>query len=457
MFNVILATDNKNGIGYNGVIPWKCGEDLKLFKTITHNSILIMGRKTIEKLPYLENRTIWCITKNETLDSSNYKNKVTIFNSVEDVIEMSKSITIPIFIAGGGSIYNKFFSTYPHLINKVYWSIIKGNYVCDTFLKPWLHIFTINNETLYETFEHYILLKKDYKSSEKEYLNILKDVFTNGWTKKGRNGNTKSLFGKTLSFDLREGFPLLTTKKMFFRGIVEELLFFIRGDTDSNILSDKKINIWKGNTNRKFLDSIGKKNRKEGYMGPMYGYQWRYYNSIYDENTSKPKPNIDNAKYHDQLKNVIHQINTDPHSRRILLTDFNPLQATEGVLYPCHSIIIQFYVQYGYLDMFCYNRSSDLFHGLPFNIASSSLFLILIAKITGLIPRNFILSLGDSHIYESHYNVVKKQLERVPFCFPQLEICKDVNKLEDIENMEYSDFVLKNYYSYPTLKAPMIE
>lgn len=291
-------------------------------------------------------------------------------------------------------------------------------------------------------------------NSEIQYLTLLNDVFKNGNLHIGRNGNTKSMFGKTLEFDLRLGFPLLTTKKMFFRGIVEELLFFIRGETNSKLLEEKKINIWNGNTNRQFLDSISKQNRKEGIMGPMYGYQWRHFNSEYDETTGLPKQNHS----FDQLEKVIKKIKEDPQSRRILLTDYNPLQADEGVLYPCHSIIIQFYVNDGFLDMFCYNRSSDLFHGLPFNIASSSLLLFLIAKITNLIPRKFILSLGDSHIYEEHFKAVKEQLLRTPYECPQIEINEKVElkNLNDIENLKFSDIILKNYKSYPTIKANMI-
>jgi thymidylate synthase len=286
---------------------------------------------------------------------------------------------------------------------------------------------------------------------ESKYLRLLGDVYKNGWEKKGRNGITKSMFGKTMEFDLRDGYPLLTTKAMFFRGVVEELLFFIRGDTDAKLLSNKKIKIWDGNTSREFLDSIRKTERREGVMGPMYGYQWRNFNAAYDEERAKPV-----SDGMDQLRKVINQIRDDPQSRRILLTDFNPLQADEGVLFPCHSIIIQFYVQDEYLDMFCFNRSSDLFHGLPFNIASSSLLQILIAKITGLTARKFVLSLGDVHIYESHYDVVAKQLSRIPFSFPKLDIGKELNYLDDIEKLEYADFKLVNYVAYETLKAAMV-
>ena len=356
-----------------------------------------------------------------------------------------------VFIAGGAKLYEEVFSNWYNMINTVHISIMKEKYDCDTFINFDITKFRVKFMEEYKEFVHYMLECK--LSDESKYLKLLEDVYFNGCVTDGRNGKTKSLFGKTLEFDLRDGFPLLTTKNMFFRGIVEELLFFIRGNTDTKILEDKKINIWNGNTNRNFLDSIGKTSRRPGVMGQMYGYQWRYFNAEYDEEKAGPALN---SKGLDQLANVINKIRTDPHSRRILLTDFNPLQMDEGVLAPCHSIIIQFYVNDGCLDMFCFNRSSDLFHGLPFNIASSSLLLILISKITNLIPRKFILSLGDCHIYQEHYNVVNTQLSRIPYKFPTIDINKELKELQDIENLEYCNFIINDYNAYPTIKAKMI-
>jgi thymidylate synthase len=237
---------------------------------------------------------------------------------------------------------------------------------------------------------------------------------------------------------------------MFLRGIVEELLFFIRGETDSKILENKNVNIWKGNTDRKFLDSVGMEDRKEGIMGPLYGYQWRHFNADYDENNTTP---LD--KGIDQLQNVIDTIKRDPSSRRILLTSYNPCQSKQGVLYPCHSIIIQFYVSEEFLDMYCYNRSQDLFLGVPFNIASSSLLLLLIAKVVNLTPRYLNIGMGDIHIYKQHYEAVETQLDRLPYRFPKIEI-KDVKSLKDIENLKYEDFILIDYLHYPVIKSEMI-
>ena len=226
-------------------------------------------------------------------------------------------------------------------------------------------------------------------------------------------------------------------------------MFFIRGQTDSKILESKGVNIWKGNTSREFLDSIDMPNRREGLMGPMYGYQWRHYNSSYNEDHG-----IHGGV--DQLQYVIDLIINDPSSRRIMMTTFNPSQVYEGVLFPCHSIVSQFYVEGECLDMYCYNRSVDLFLGLPFNIASSSLLLILISKLTNKIPRKFILGLGDIHIYKEHYDAVKVQLSRPCYKFPNLEIKREIKSIKDLETLELSDVEIRDYHHHPAIKADMI-
>jgi dihydrofolate reductase/thymidylate synthase len=436
MFDIII-TSNEMYYIHNKL--FSSIEQFECFKDSTKDSILIMESYLFELLysKFDETQSIICLS-HDTLEQT--------LNSVK----ADKKI----FILCSSKLYQEIFINWYHLINKVYLNVI-NKIDCDPIVKLDNLKFSIQSKQTYNDFVQYILVTKI--SDENHYLKLLKDVYINGCAVNGRNGNTKSLFGKTLEFDLRKGFPLLTTKKMFFRGIVEELLFFIRGNTDTKILEDKNINIWKGNTNRHFLDSIGKNNRTEGVMGPMYGYQWRYFNALYDESKAAP---VISKHYTDQLDNVIKTLRTNPHSRRILLSDYNPLQADEGVLFPCHSIIIQFYVYEDNLDMFCFNRSSDLFHGLPFNIASSALFLILIAKITNFKPRKFIVSLGDSHIYEEHINsenkIIDIQLSRIPFRFPQLEIKKELKELEDIEKLSYEDFILHNYESHDALKAKMV-
>lgn len=332
---------------------------------------------------------------------------------------------------------------------------------------PFIEHFTSNKKYEYPIFKHWKIESIIHNSRNKPckcllmtkgegevgYISILESVLENGQRVNTRNSETLSEFGKTLTFDLCEGFPLLTSKKMFFRGIVEEFLFFIRGETDSKILEEKGINIWKLNTSKEFL-SRNNLPYREGLMGPMYGYLWRYYGAKYRKDGTPDK----DTEYIDQLKYVIDCIINDPHSRRILLTSYNPSDAHKSVLFPCHSVIMQFYVRYDlYLDMYVYIRSSDLFLGLPFNIASSSLLLFCISRITKKVPGKLIIQLGDAHIYSSHISAVKEQISRYPhYKFPKLEISKIIDSIKDLESLEYNDFILNDYMHYPAIKADMI-
>lgn len=454
MLELIVAMTKYNGIGMKNGLAWKCKEELQIFREKTLNSILIMGRKTVETLPLLKNREIWCLTSNKNLDTSAFKNKVKLV-SVNDVLS-SLATSKPIFVAGGSKVY-KLFEKY---VNTCHVSIMKDEYECDTYWRPskeWV----VTEGKEYSKFVHYTYKRKH--TSEYSYLNILEKVYNNSNKKVGRNGETRSLFGNTMLFNIQEGFPLITTKKMFWRGIVEELLFFLKGYTDSKYLEEKKVNIWKGNTNRGFLDNMGMTTRSEGVMGPMYGWNFRNFGGDYDESQSYDKIKENSKKLKrvssegfDQLKYIIDLINNKPNSRRIMMTSYNPSQAPQGVLYPCHSIILQFYVDGEYLDMNCYNRSQDLFHGVPFNIASSALLLCIICNVTNKKPRKLIINMGDSHIYAEHYTAVKEQLYRVPYLLPQVKITKDLNTVEDIEGLEYEDFLLESYHSYPAIKAKMV-
>ena len=435
-YSIIYCSTKNHGVGIEGRYnKWSINDELRMLKKINVDSLLLIDSVTFSNFSTLKNRNV-IITPEPGMDFESTINKV------------KKNNHTNVSIICGSEIYENVFEygIRNNCIKKIHVSILNDAYICNKFVVP--RYFTINEMEEHGNFTHYTL--DPTYTSENLYLTLLRDVYNKGSIRVGRNGITRSMFGKNLSFDLRKGFPLLTTKRMFFRGVVEELLFFIRGDTDSSILEDKKVNIWKGNTSREFLNSVGKNNRKVGVMGPMYGYQWRNYGALYDEKSAGPL-----TKGLDQLKEVVEKIKSDPGSRRILLTDFNPLQAECGVLYPCHSIILQFYVNNGYLDMYCFNRSSDLFHGLPFNIASSALFLELVSMITGLIPRHFSLSLGDSHIYDEHKYAVEEQLSRYPFNLPVLNF-KKVSSIEEVEKMTASDFTINNYVHHSSIKVPMV-
>lgn len=445
MVQVIVAMNEKGGIGYQDCLPWHCKEELAIFKQKTLGKTLIVGRKTAEHLPKLADRKIICITHNILLKTNDWNNEVVISNRIEDFIDSDD-----IMIAGGSQLYETAFRN-PSLVKKVHMSIIKGDHTCDAYFQlEWLEKFVIIDKKEYDGFTHYVLIRADH--GEHQYLKLLRETISNGYRRHGRNGDTISMFKNDMTFDLRDGFPLLTTKKMFLRGILEEFLFFLRGDTDSISLSEKKVRIWEKNTTEEFICSRGLDYAK-GVMGPMYGYQWRFFNAPYKvDNTGHPIPTKEGI---DQLADVVNLIKTDPQSRRILMTSYNPCQADMGVLYPCHSITIQFYVYEDFLDMFCYNRSQDIFLGVPFNIASSSLLLLIVSKLTCKIPRFFYMTMGDTHIYSEHLEQVKEQMIRIPYSFPQLDF-PDIKNLEDINTLCAKDFILSNYNCHPSINAEMI-
>lgn len=300
-------------------------------------------------------------------------------------------------------------------------------------------------------------------SEEQQYLNILNNVLENGERRNTRNGYTRSIFGSHMRFNIENSFPLLTTKKMFIRGIIEELLWFLRGSTDATELREKGVHIWDLNTSKEFLDKSGLTCYREGETGPFYGYQWRNFGKPYiplnqkTEITENPEITKDTQSYQDQIKFVIDEIIKNPSSRRIVLTGWNPNQLEEMCLPPCH-ILYQFYVsgpENQYLSCHMYQRSEDFFLGKPFNIASTALLTYIIANITGKIPKEIVLSGGDCHIYEEHLDAVKTQLVNSPYNFPKLVIKRKLS-FDEINDIKYEDFELIDYQSHPTIKAKLL-
>ena len=285
--------------------------------------------------------------------------------------------------------------------------------------------------------------------NENGYLDALREILIKGERRVTRNSVTISLFSVKLDFDLRNQFPLLTTKKMYWKGIVQELLWFILADTNSKHLEETGVNIWKGNSNREFLDKRGLETYEEGDCGPIYGFQWRHFGASYDGMHA----NYD-GKGVDQLQNCIDLLKNDPSSRRIFMSAWNPVQLEEMCLPPCH-VSYQFYVSNNKeLSCILYQRSGDMFLGVPFNIASASLLTYILAHMTGLKPGQLTIHIGDAHIYENHIEQVKVQLERSTLKFPTLKIDHPV--ANQIEDYAFENFVLENYQSHPTIPAAMI-
>ncbi|MBC2885906.1 thymidylate synthase [Ochrobactrum sp. CM-21-5] len=259
------------------------------------------------------------------------------------------------------------------------------------------------------------------------YLDLLQHVLDNGVDRGDRTGTgTRSVFGYQMRFDLGEGFPVLTTKKLHLRSIIHELLWFLKGDTNIAYLKENGVSIW---------DEWADEN---GDLGPVYGYQWR----------SWPAPD---GRHIDQIANLMKMLHGNPNSRRLIVSAWNPALVDEMALPPCHCLF-QFYVADGKLSCQLYQRSADIFLGVPFNIASYALLTMMIAQVAGLKPGEFIHTLGDAHIYSNHFEQARLQLTRKPKPLPVMRINPDV---KDLFAFRFEDFTLEGYEADPSIKAPI--
>ncbi len=296
----------------------------------------------------------------------------------------------------------------------------------------------------------------------RQYLDLLRKISTEGVVKGDRTGTgTKSIFGHQMRFDLSEGFPLLTTKKVFLKGIIHELLWFLKGDTNIGYLVENGVHIWDNDAYRHYcelaissgIDAIDRdaflantKRREQspidgycyGDLGEVYGSQWRSWQGA-------------DGRVVDQIKDVLDQIKSSPNSRRMIVSAWNVSKIEEMALPPCH-VMFQFYVADGRLSCQLYQRSADTFLGVPFNIASYALLLMMMARECGLEAGEFIHTLGDTHLYLNHFDQVEEQLSRTPRALPRMELNEAVNSIFDFK---YEDFKLVDYDPYPAITAPM--
>ncbi|MCH2188605.1 thymidylate synthase [Candidatus Gracilibacteria bacterium] len=319
----------------------------------------------------------------------------------------------------------------------------------------------------------------------KQYLDLLKDIRDNGIGKDDRTGTgVRGLFGMQAKYDLADGFPLVTTKKTFMRIIIVELIWLIRGETNIKYLVDRNCHIWDEWPFQNYLDSNNLSEKFPKYsdawmeektkfidkitslpaddsfvqewgdLGPVYGHQWRNFNGPHPNPPQSPL--IRGEGQQDQLAYAIDQIKNNPSNRRIIVSAWNPAQIDQMLLPPCHAFF-QFNVDTAnnVLNLQLYQRSADMFLGVPFNIASYSTLLMLVAQITGLTPGTFTHTLGDAHIYNNHVDQVNEQLSREPLPRPEFRVKKDIKTLEDIEALEWEDFELLNYQSHGVIKAPV--
>ena len=467
--NVIVAVDDKLGIGKNNKLPWDIPEDLAHFKNITTKfetleNVVLMGRNTWESIPNkfrpLKDR-INIILSTQDLDLSNYKNTY-CFKSLVEAIEWSKlRKTEKLFIIGGAQLYKEAINFCK--IDTIYLTRVYGNFECDrffmdkTFFENGLNLESVSKfKEHFGIYYRFLVYSKEtknlWKSEENQYLQILKNILDEGIDRDDRTGTgTLSTFGEKQEYDLQDTFPFLTTKRIFTRAVFEELMLYLRGQTDNKILNEKKLHIWDGNTTREFLDGRGLTEYPVGDMGETYGFNFRHYGGDYVN--CETEYNKDNG--FDQLENAINLIKNDPCSRRIIISLWNPKTNYKAALPSC-LCWYQFFVdtKRKLLNLQIYIRSSDFFLANNWNVCTGALLVHMICNLTdiNLTPGKIICITGDTHVYKNHIEQAKINLERIPKPFPKL-IVKGVKN--NIEEFEWDDFKLVGYEPYPNIKAEM--
>ncbi|KAI5314154.1 hypothetical protein L3X38_043330 [Prunus dulcis] len=489
-YQVVVAATREMGIGKDGKLPWRLPSDLKFFKEVTvttsdpgKKNAVVMGRKTWESIAPehrpLPGRLNVVLTRSGSFDIATAEN-VVICGSMASALELLAAspycLSIDkVFIIGGGQILREALNA-PGC-DAIHITEIETDIECDTFIpaidssvfQPWYSSFPKVENSIRHSFTTYVRVSSsaveslcqnnDLISSSKSdsvkcevknfsflpkmifekheehiYLSLVREILSDGTSKDDRTGTgTLSKFGCQMRFNLRRTFPLLTTKKVFWRGVVEELLWFISGSTNAKVLQEKGIHIWDGNASRDYLDSVGLTDKEEGDLGPVYGFQWRHFGARYTDM---------NADYtgqgFDQLLDVIDKIKINPDDRRIILSAWNPSDLKLMALPPCH-MFAQFYVANGELSCQMYQRSADVGLGVPFNIASYALLTCMIAHVCDLVPGDFIHVLGDAHVYRTHIRPLQEQLEKLPKPFPILKINPEK---KNIDSFVAADFKL---------------
>ncbi|KAH9696282.1 Bifunctional dihydrofolate reductase-thymidylate synthase [Citrus sinensis] len=502
-YQVVVAATRDMGIGKDGKLPWKLPSDLKFFKEITQitsdagkRNAVIMGRKTWESIP-LEHRPLpgrlnVVLTRSGSFDIATVEN-VVICGSIGSALELLAAspycLSIEkVFVIGGGQILSEALNA-PEC-DAIHITEIETRIECDTFIpsidssvfQPWYSAFPIvenniryclstyvrvrsaaveslsqNNDIVldsktnsdkFEVKQFSFLPKMVFEKHEEYlYLRLVQDIISDGNLKDDRTGTgTLSKFGCQMRYNLRTTFPLLTTKKVFWRGVVEELLWFISGSTNAKVLQEKDIHIWDGNASREYLDSVGLTDREEGDLGPVYGFQWRHFGARYTNMHADYS-----GQGFDQLLDVINKIKNNPNDRRIVLSAWNPFDLKLMALPPCH-MFAQFYVANGELSCQMYQRSADMGLGVPFNIASYALLTCMIAHVCDLAPGDFIHVIGDAHVYRNHVRPLEEQLQKLPKPFPILKINPEK---KDIDSFVSEDFKLIGYDPHQKIEMKM--
>ena len=448
-FHMIYAADEEGGIGKGGDLPWRLPNDLKRFKEVTQKpstskidtavkrNAVIMGRKTYlsipEKFRPLAGRLNVVLSTTMSADDVPEADRANVLVVNGGVADALTTLASPawldkvdrVFVTGGAAVFQSCYEQ-PALraaMHSVFLTRVSGVFGCDVKVAgcPTKFGYKLTGPAEAQTEGEVSYAFETYKKEnreEQQYLDAVQDIILTGVKKGDRTGvGTISKFGAQMRYSLRDGvFPLLTTKRVFWKGVAEELFWFIRGETSGKTLKAKGVGIWDGNGTKEYLESRGLGHREADDLGPIYGFQWRHFGAEYDTCHSDYA-----GKGKDQLAEVIHKIKHNPDDRRIIMSAWNPLALDEMALPPCH-VMCQFYVANGELSCQMYQRSCDMGLGVPFNIASYSLLTVIIAHMTGLKPGDFIHTMGDAHVYSNHVEPLKEQLERSPRPFPTLKV-----------------------------------
>ena len=459
MFSLIVLTDSEGGIAAaDGSIPMQHRSDMKIFRNKTRGNVVIMGRRTMESLPghYLKDRLNVVLTRHaidtpaETLVFGSIEDCVVHFTATKAHGGQRRKYKKELFVIGGAEIYRQFLER--RLVSRIYWTKYGQNLLLPIRIPIQFENFVeVHVRDLVQG--QYTYCELQYKNSEEEALIDLMRAVYSKEERINRTGTpSKSLFAPPqLEFDIGNSFPLLTSRRQHLKGIFEELMFFLRGQTDTQILRDRGVHVWDDNTSRQFLDSRGLQHYPEWDMGSSYSFQFRHFGAEY----GTCRDNYDGQGF-DQLAYVIDKLTKDPTNRRMNINLWNPA-AMDGMSLPPCLYCYQFYVEGDRLDVKLTQRSSDIFLAGGWNIASGALLVYMLARVCGLQPGRVIWSPGDVHIYRNQYRAFEEFMVRSANApFPKLYMRSSAPSVgDDITDFCYADIRLTNYAPQGRLNIPM--
>lgn len=434
--------------------------------TSTPRTVVVMGRRTWDSLPRrpLLNRINFVLTRtphrgNRPVGAyADLTSTEPYWLTFEDLCGWyTQNANAPVMIIGGGEVYNMALRTWK--MNRMYLTLVydyNGPSPTVFMNKPSVEYRITETSPVEldrETGLFYQFLTYEpttQPSSEAQYLELCQRVLREGRLRPDRTGvGTLGIFGCQLRLDIASSVPLLTTKRVAWKHCIEELLWFLRGDTDARRLQEKGVHIWDGNTSRAYLDAQGLTHYEEGILGPGYGWCWRNFGAPYDPTCPAPA-----SGGVDQIQYILDELRSNPHSRRLLVTAWNPVQVKQVALPPCH-FAFQFYVEEGkFLNCHFMMRSTDIGCGLPFNLFSYTVLTYLIALKSNLTPKTLVYSCTDAHIYQTHVDAIRIQLQRTPTVAPQLVLHPDL-RTKSFEEMRVADFDVVGYFPEPSIQMTM--